>query len=176
MNSFNDWLLNKHPEFKIEESLLGALGNIALGAVAVGKTAIDRSRKYKNYDAKNYKNISTKTKNYVVDFLNQKWDWDKILKDDIIQFVYFYKTGEEKPTDQEFYPLIKTDALQLGNKISKKNRETKNFVTYEVAKKWLFENSKHYWNDDLINKFYESIKISGKNPEYYGGEDIRLKK
>lgn len=185
MNRFKEYLKEKHPQFKIEENILGALGGLALGALAVGKTAIDRSRGIKtsytqdsndsysdNKHNKNYYDQGYKTKYLVSHFINLPWNWDKIINDGIIKFGYVYETGSEQLQDNNFSPILKADK-NLYLKTSFKNKQTGKIVLPGVGKRWLIYNAKNYWTDDLINKFYKSLEIERKTPEDYGGEDIR---
>jgi hypothetical protein len=186
MNRFKDYLTKKHPNFRIEESILGALGGLALGAAAVTKTAIDRSRGIKtsyannsngygdssgeerSVDNKNY-DQGYKTKYLVNRFINQHWNWDKIINDGIIRFGYLYHTGSENLKDDDFTPVLKADR-NLNLKISFKNKQTGKIVLPSAGKRWLIYNAKNYWTDDLIKKFYKSLELERKTPEDYNGE------
>jgi|694.fasta_scaffold38137_2 hypothetical protein len=188
MNSFKDYLIEKHPDFKIKEGVLGALGAAGLGLLAVGKTAIERSRGEKvNYTVppesdsdngyrynNNYYQGSRgyKTNFFVNNFINQSWDWDRIINDGIIKFGYIYNTGSETLQDNNFTPILKADRY-LNSKASLRNKKTGKIVPLSAGKQWLISNAKNYWNDELINKFYKSLEMQGKTPEEYGGEDIR---
>jgi len=184
MNRFKEYLIKKHPQFKIEENMLGALGGLALGALAVGKTAVNRSRGIKTSyaqdsndsysDNKHNKSYDQgyKTKYLVGRFINQSWDWDKIINDGIIRFGYVYDTGSENLKDDDITPVLKADR-NLNQKTSFKNKQTGKIVFPGVGKRWLIYNAKNYWTDDLIDKFYQSLEMERKTPEDYGGEYIR---
>lgn len=182
MKSFKNYLTENYPNFNLEENVLGALGSLALGALAVGKTAIDRSRGIKtnyytqnsgdneDYDNEDY-DQKYKTKNLLNKFINQNWNWDKIINDGIIKFGYVYETGSEQLTDDDITPILKADR-NLNQKASFKNKHTGKIVSTFLGKKWLLANAKNYWNDDRIRMFYKSLEITGRTPQDYGGEDI----
>ena len=136
MNKFKDYITKNHPEFKIEESILGILGRVALGAAAVGKTAIDRSRGRNNYGVTTSPTISSNTSNnisskYLVNnFINQPWDWDKVVNDKIIEFLY----STDSKDDNEFKPVLKADLLSLGGTVSRRNKNTGNSSCSSKAK------------------------------------------
>lgn len=174
VKKFSEWIQTNHPEFN--ESLLGVLGSVALGAAAVAKTAIKgRKNRGYGYDKNSFdKNYGTQTYRYTDNFLNIPWNWDKLLIDNVIVFFYFYPKGNEELKDNEFTAVT---AMELSafekSEISELNKKTNKRLTLNEKINYL-KNTKNYWDDEKIRRFYESIKRRGMKPEDFNGKDIRI--
>lgn len=193
---FKEWIENNHPEFSFDENILGALGNIALGAAAVVKTAAKSKNSYRPSIRDQLASMrgmdnSNKTYNYTNSFINQKWNWNKIvnypinmgeLKNGIISFWYYNPTGKEVIKDKnDFIPVNFLDYLKLKNHLSKENDGDPNAnppippskePDINIGIKNLMRN-KEYWHDVNINKFYTAIEQLKLKPSDLGGTDVR---
>lgn len=119
------------------------------------------------------------TRNYDINsFVKLPWNWNLMIKDKVLQpFFYYAKENyingkPEVMTDDEISIITFVNLKQIPqDELSKVNLHTGNPINIQSFLN--FCKNPLGWYDEKIDQIYDSMKILGKTPEYYGGKDIR---
>lgn len=176
---FKEWIEKNHPEFALEENILGS---IALGAAALAKTAIKDKNSYRPKVRDLRKGIlgsqTEKTDYNTTNFIRLPWNWSSILNyktnmpNGGIIGLFYVVNAEETPDN--LVPINFIDYHSLSGRL-----KTPSIKDVEIGRKNLeldWKNnakSREYWHDGNINKFYQALDELNLKPDNFGGKDIR---
>ena len=106
-------------------------------------------------------------------FVKLPWNWQAMQQSKIVNPLYYYTKDEPEELQDFQFSLITLPNLQSisPDELSAKNRNTGYAPSSDEFLKYL-QNSQ-VWYDRKIDQVYDGIKKIGKQPEDFGGKDIR---
>ena len=104
-------------------------------------------------------------------FVSLPWNWSLLQKSGVVNALYYY-ADEGDLQDEEFSLITSSNIKSIPpQQLSRQNRTTGNEPDQSNFLAML--RNLQTWYDDKIDQVYQGIEMLGKEPEDFGGKDIR---